>query len=181
MIAYIPNVLTLMRMAMAPLLIVVLNDGKYELALLIFLVAGISDGLDGFIAKQFDCVTRLGTILDPLADKALLVSSFIMLTYLELIPFWLMVTVVFRDMVIVGGYVALVGLYGRIDITPILISKINTFLQIVLILALLMMQSGIAQVQWMITPLVYAVFVVGIASGFQYVWIWSIKAKHNGS
>ena len=167
-------------MAMAPLLVVMLNAEQYELSLLIFLIAGVSDGLDGFIAKRFNCESRLGAVLDPLADKALLVSSFIMLSYLELIPFWLMVTVVFRDLVIVGGYIMLVTLYGRINITPIAISKVNTFLQILLVLVMLLNLAGYLETAWLISSLIYLVFVVGIASGMQYVWIWSIKAKHNG-
>lgn len=168
------------RMGMAPLLIVVLNAGQYQLALLIFFIAGISDGLDGFIAKRYNCSTRLGAVLDPLADKALLVSAFIMLAYLGHIPFWLMVTVVFRDIVIVGGYITLVVLYGRINITPILISKLNTLLQIVLVLVVLGNLIGLTNAEWFVSPLVYAVFIVGVVSGLQYVWIWSIKTKHNG-
>lgn len=168
------------RIAMAPLLIVILNAGEYQLALFIFLIAGISDGLDGFIAKQFNCVTRLGAVLDPLADKALLVSAFIMLSYLELIPFWLMVTVVFRDVLIIAGYLILVALYGRINITPVAISKVNTFLQIVLVLALLLNLSGFLDVSWLISPLIYSVFVVCVVSGLQYAWVCSIKARQNG-
>ena len=109
---YLPNMITLLRMAFVPLLILVLKDHRYLEALWVFLIAGISDGLDGYIAKRFGFVSQLGAILDPLADKILLVSAYVMLALLAFVPFWLVLVVTFRDVVIVGGYLVYTSLYG---------------------------------------------------------------------
>ena len=130
MIYYIPNILTLARIALVPWLIVLLQEHEFQLSLLVFVVAGVTDALDGFIAKRFNASSKLGAILDPLADKALLVSSYVMLSVMELIPFWLMVVVVFRDIAIIGGFLILVLFYGSIEMKPLRSSKLNTFLQI---------------------------------------------------
>src|SRR5262245_3606990 len=102
--AQLPNVLTLSRIAAAPLLILVLHSKDYAAGLLIFLIAGLSDALDGWIAKRWGYTSRVGAILDPIADKILLVSCYVMLTRLEHLPFWLVLTVVSRDLLIVGGF-----------------------------------------------------------------------------
>ena len=96
MLAYIPNLLTVLRLALVPVFIVVVYEQDYGNALLIFIFAGMTDGADGFIAKRFDCESRLGALLDPVADKCLLMSAYGMLTWLGAIPFWLTVTVIFQ-------------------------------------------------------------------------------------
>jgi len=173
---YIPNILTLMRIGLVPIFIVLLQDQQYLWSLYVFLVAGISDGLDGFIAKRYNAQTELGALLDPLADKALLVSAYVMLSMMQVIPFWLMVVVVFRDLVIVGGYLLFVLFFGAVTMTPISISKLNTFLQIVFILLALVSLAWQLNVTMVLTWLSYLVLLTGVTSGLAYVWVWSVKA-----
>ena len=89
----LPNLLTLLRIGAVPVLILFLYEGRYGAALVVFVIAGITDGLDGWIAKRFDAVTRLGSILDPLADTMLIVSTYVMLTLAGDIPFWLLLLI----------------------------------------------------------------------------------------
>lgn len=173
---YIPNLLTLARIALVPWLIVLLQEQQFLASLIVFVVAGVTDGLDGYIAKHFNAQTQLGAILDPLADKALLVSSYVMLSMMQLIPFWLVVAVVFRDVVIVCGYLIFILFFGAVETQPLKISKLNTFLQIVFIVMVLGMLAGVSELSVLIHPLSYAVLVTSIASGCAYVYIGSVKA-----
>ena len=178
MIIYIPNLLTLARIGLVPWLVVLLQKQQFTLSLLVFIVAGITDALDGFIAKRFNAETYLGSLLDPLADKGLLVSSYIMLSVMGLIPFWLMVAVVFRDVVIVGGYLLMVLFFGSVKMEPLIISKLNTFMQIayiVLVLGALAIQYDLSSVQPVFS---YLVLSTSVISGLAYVYIWSVKATN---
>ena len=173
---YIPNLITSLRIALVPCLIVVLQDQQFLLALLIFLVAGISDALDGFVAKHFNVETRLGAILDPIADKALLVSTYVMLTLAQAVPFWLTVTVVFRDVLIVVGYLVMILFFNQITTqqirtTPLLVSKVNTFLQIVFVVLVLVNLTWSLDLTLSITLFAYAVFATSVSSGAAYVAI----------
>ena len=179
LIFYIPNLLSLARIGLVPFVIVLLQDQQFLAALLVFLIAGVTDGLDGWIAKRFDARTELGAILDPLADKALLVSSYVMLSIMELIPFWLMVAVVFRDVIIVTGYLIMVIFYGSVEMQPLRLSKINTFLQIGFILVVLTALAWSLQISLVIQVLSYAVLLTSIASGIAYSYIWSMKAMQS--
>jgi len=151
---------------------------KYEMfpaALLVFVLAGVSDGLDGFIAKRFHCQTRLGAILDPVADKLLLVSCFVVLTVMHHLPFWLLVVVAFRDVVIVGGYLLLVTLEGKVPMNPSRISKANTMLQICLV-AMVLIKLGLGMTLPHAIPLLIGlVTITSLASGIHYVWLWTIR------
>lgn len=174
-ISQVPNILTLSRIVAAPLLIMVLRDGNFGLALVLFIAAGLTDGLDGWIAKRFNCTSELGARLDPLADKIIIVSAYCMLTILGVIPFWLVTLVIFRDAVIVGGYLVLTTLDGDIPMQPTWTSKTNTVLQITLVIAVLLVES-----RWLSIPdftgfLMFAVTISTIASGTQYVWIWAFR------
>jgi len=168
-----------MRIGMVPWLVVLLQNQQFALSLIVFVVAGLTDALDGFIAKRFNAQTYLGSLLDPLADKGLLVSSYIMLSVLGLIPFWLMVTVVFRDVIIVGGYLLMVLFFGSVKMQPLAISKVNTFTQIayiVFVLFALAMSSDFSLIQPILS---YTVLATSIISGLAYVYIWSIKATNS--
>ncbi len=170
----LPNLLTLSRIALAPVLILTLKDHNYLAALLVFLTAGVSDGLDGYIAKRYGFTSRLGAILDPTADKILLVSTYVMLMLLDHLPFWLVLTVVFRDLLIVGGYLVYTSVVGSVQMKPSLLSKFNTLMQIVLALAVLVNEGlGLSFTLW-VDVLVYTVFVTTVASGVHYVWIWIV-------
>ncbi|NND00996.1 MAG: hypothetical protein HKN85_12510 [Gammaproteobacteria bacterium] len=176
---YIPNLLTLARIGLVPLLLVLLQEQQFLMSLYVFIIAGITDGLDGFIAKRFNAQTQLGAILDPLADKALLVSSYVMLSMMGLIPYWLMIVVVFRDLVIVSGYLIMVLFFGSVEMRPLRISKLNTVLQIAFIILVLAQLAGAALLAVLIPILAYAVFISSILSGGAYVYIWSIVATES--
>ncbi len=174
-LAHIPNLLTLSRIAAAPLLILLLRDENYELAVVLFILAGITDGLDGWIAKRFNFTSELGARLDPLADKIIIICAYIMLVVLGDLPFWLVTLVIFRDLIIVGGYLVLTTLDGQIQMQPTMTSKLNTVIQITLVIAVLLENTS-----WLALPsvsviLIYLVAVLTIASGAQYVWVWAIR------
>ncbi|MHB8253159.1 MAG: CDP-alcohol phosphatidyltransferase family protein [Acidiferrobacter sp.] len=171
---HLPNMITMLRMAFVPLLILVLKDHHYLGALWVFLVAGISDGLDGYIAKRFDCVSQLGAILDPVADKVLLVSAYVMLALLTLVPFWLVLVVTFRDLLIVGGYLVYTSLYGPVQMRPSAVSKLNTFVQILLVLFILTERAFAFHVAHVQTFLVFGVLVTTVVSGGHYLWTWGV-------
>lgn len=172
----IPNVISLLRLALvAPVIIMLLHE-DYETALALFAVAGLSDALDGFLAKRYGWHSRLGSILDPVADKALLVSTYVTLAYLDLIPVWLVVAIVARDLMIFTGAVAYHFLIGKYEMTPSLLSKLNTFGQIILALTVVTAADFNAVSKRFIDVLVYAVFVTTVFSGLSYVWSWSMRA-----
>lgn len=152
-----------------------LLNHQYFISMILFLLAGITDALDGWIAKRFSFQSRLGSILDPMADKLLLVSSFIALFLLEVLPLWLLILVFFRDLMIVAGTVGY--FFGSQHssknelLTPSKLSKLNTVLQICLVLFLVLVQIYPVSQQW------HIIFFIVIAtstvlSGADYVWLW---------
>lgn len=171
MMAHVPNLLTLLRIAAAPVLILLLNDDRYGLALLVFALAGISDGLDGYIAKRFGYESRLGGLLDPLADKVLIVSTCVMLMIKGVIPLWLLVTIGFRDFMIIGGFLLLTVLYGQLQLKPSVISKVNTVMQISLVVGALLARAAGVEMQLLIDFLVAAVLFTTLASLVHYTWL----------
>lgn len=180
-VSYIPNLLTVLRIAAVPALILLLTYDMYKASLLLFALAGISDGLDGYIAKKYHYQTQLGAILDPVADKALIISCFVMLTVMNQLPFWLLVTVVFRDVVIVGGYVMLISLQDEVSMQPSLISKLNTVFQICLVGLMLVQLAFSFQATYLMWALIIAVVVTTIWSGVHYVWVWGFQRHANGA
>ena len=172
----IPNIISILRIILVvPTVLLLLNE-RYGQALMLFAVAGASDGLDGYIAKRYNYVSRLGTILDPLADKLLLVCTFLALGWLGLIPAWLVIAVIARDALIVSGGVAYHYLIGQYDMAPTLISKINTFFQIVLGLSVVLGAGGVSLSDQLIDILIYIVSVTTVLSGLDYVWTWGARA-----
>ena len=174
-VAQIPNILTLSRIAAAPVLILLLRDENYELAVILFVLAGITDGLDGWIAKRYGFTSQLGARLDPLADKIIILSAYIMLTILGDLAFWLVTLVIFRDLIIVGGYLVLTTLDGHVQMQPTMTSKINTVAQIVLVIAVLSENTAWLSTQFIGFWMTYTVAVLTIVSGAQYVWVWAIR------
>ncbi|MBI3784092.1 MAG: CDP-alcohol phosphatidyltransferase family protein [Deltaproteobacteria bacterium] len=123
----LPNFLTLLRIIAVPLFLILVNGGRHGAALILFFSAGITDAIDGAIARITKSKSDLGANLDPLADKLLLVSSYSMLTWLGAIPTWLFILVVMRDVVILGGYLAIYFVSTPMEIAPTFVSKLNTF------------------------------------------------------
>ena len=155
--------------------------GKFAMTLGSFLCAGFSDGLDGYLARRFGWRSRLGGILDPLADKFLMVSVFITLAVIDMIPIWLAALVVGRDLAIVTGGLVYNWLFGAVQPQPTNVSKLNTLLQLVLVLVVV---AGAAY-GWPGEPCVMwfgaSVMVTTIVSGADYVWQWSRKAYLSGA
>ena len=181
MLSQIPNLLTLLRIAACPVLVLLLRERSYDFALLLFLAAGITDGLDGYIAKRYNYVSSLGAILDPIADKLLIASAYIMLAILQDIPFWLLIVVMFRDLVIVGGYLVLVVMGDDVPMKPTYSSKINTFLQISLVVSVLIEKAEWLQIPFAVHALVIGVLISTVFSGGQYVWFWGIRRQVSAS
>ena len=171
-VSYIPNLITVLRVAAAPVLILLLDSQAYMPALALFFAAGISDALDGFIAKRFNFQSQFGAILDPVADKLLLVSSFVMLTLLGHLPFWLLVIVVFRDVLIVGGYLVLVMLRESVQMKPSALSKLNTVFQICLVGLVLAQLANLVEMKALVDVLIILVAITTVLSGVHYVWVW---------
>lgn len=133
----LPNLITVVRILLTPVLVIVLLNAYFNKALVVFVIAGFSDGLDGFLARYLRQKTTLGAYLDPIADKLLLSTTFITLATLQLVPSWLTVIVVSRDVIIILG-IAMLFVYGaKLPIRPSIISKITTLLQIMTIFAIL--------------------------------------------
>lgn len=127
------NLITLARLCAVPAVVLLILRDRLDLALAVFIAAGVSDALDGWLARVTDTRSALGAVLDPVADKALLVSVYVTLAAVGVLPDWIAVLVVFRDLLIVGGWLALWVAGHRMAIEPILVSKANTALQIALV------------------------------------------------
>jgi cardiolipin synthase len=174
--ADIPNLISLLRIVLVLPTVVALANEQFVFALVLFAIAGISDGLDGYIAKRYHYESRLGTILDPLADKLLLVATYVLLALKELLPMWLMITVVGRDLLILAGAGLFYLVVGAYEMAPTLISKFNTLAQILLGLAVVFSQGIYALPAQLIVGLIYLVLATTIASGADYVWTWGSRA-----
>ncbi len=181
---HLPNLITLLRILLVGPIVWALLQGRFELAIWLFLVAGISDGVDGFLAKRFGWSSRLGGILDALADKFLLVSTFVCLWWLGVFPGWLVLLILARDLLIVAGGVLYNLRIEPVQPAPSRISKLNTFLQIVLA-ALGVVHLGIAPLPpLLLQSLMAAVVVTVFLSGAGYVRDWSRRARahrHGGA
>jgi len=168
----IPNSLTLVRIVLVPLLVWLIIDHEMTAAFLLFLLAGFSDAADGYIAKRYGWRSELGAYLDPIADKALLVSIYVTLGLAGHLPVWLVIAVVSRDILIVGAVVLSWMLSRPLTMHPLLISKVNTFAQIVLaglVLAELGLGLGLEPV---VKVLIWVTGALTILSAAAYFWAW---------
>lgn len=169
----LPNLITLGRLLSVPVAIWLVLAGEFGATFWLFVAAGVSDAVDGFIAKRFDMRSRLGALLDPLADKALLVSMYVTLGIDGYLPNWLVILVVFRDVLIVGGFLLVAALGQPMRWEPLLVSKLNTALQIALIAAVLArLGVGLNDIG-LGTILIYAVGATTVASGGGYIVRWA--------
>jgi cardiolipin synthase len=172
----IPNIITVFRFLLVPPVVILLLRQQFGSALVVFGVAGFSDALDGYLAKQYGWASRLGGLLDPLADKLLLLACFITLGWLGLIPWWLVVLVIVRDLVILTGATVYHFLIERLDAAPSPASKLNTFAQILLVLATMFAEGVQALPALWMDVLLYSVLLTTVWSGIDYVWTWSRRA-----
>ncbi|HVG52021.1 MAG TPA: CDP-alcohol phosphatidyltransferase family protein [Xanthobacteraceae bacterium] len=126
----LPNLITIARILLVPVMVWAIAAHEMRFAFLLFLAAGLSDAVDGFLAKRFNMTSELGAYLDPIADKVLIVSIYIALGVTEAIPRWLVILVVSRDLLIVGGIILSWILGNPITVKPLMVSKLNTVAQI---------------------------------------------------
>lgn len=177
----IPNIITILRITLVVPLAVLLVNGQYMAALLIFVFAGLSDGIDGYLARRNNWISRSGAILDPLADKLLMFCSYLVLSWLGKIPVWLAALVIGRDIVIVSGAIAYYKLVGQVEMEPQMVSKINTLFQILLVLTVLFSLAVHEVAQGVLWSLIAVVTVTTVWSGLSYVWTWGRRAfQQNG-
>ncbi len=168
----LPNIVTFARLCAVPLAFWLVVEHRIGQAFVLFLAAGLSDALDGWLARRYGG-NAVGAALDPVADKALLVTMYITLARVDALPDWLAILVVFRDVVIVGGVVTLAVIGHAVTIRPLYVSKVNTLLQIVLI-AVILLQGGFGiGVPGLDMVLVWAVALTTLASGAAYVWAFN--------
>lgn len=168
----IPNMITILRFLLVPGVVFALLTDEMAWALAGFLVAGISDGIDGFIARQFNQRSELGAYMDPMADKLLLVSVFLVLGFMQQLPVWLVVTVVSRDALIVAAVMLSTVMGNPVEMKPLLISKANTAVQIVLAAVVLAELAFAAQFGIFRPGLIILSGLLTVASGAAYLVSW---------
>ncbi len=173
----LPNALTIARMLAVPPLLWLLVHERYPAAWWLALAAGVSDALDGLLAKRFNWITRLGGLLDPIADKLLLAAGFIGLWLGGHVPTWLLLLVLARDAVILAGAGAWQWVIGPVPMTPSWLSKINTAVQIGFVLWLLLALAYPAMPTQGQDVAIWLVAAFTAASGVHYVLLWGNRAR----
>ena len=175
----IPNIITIMRILLVPVVGYLLLEREFRPAVWLFLFAGVSDALDGFIARRFGMTTRLGSVLDPLADKLLVVTTVIILTRMALFPFWLVTVIITRELIIMGGAGACYLRDGGLEMAPSIPSKVNTCVQVALLYLVLGEAAGyLAIAEWL--PVLFGVaLATTFLSGGHYVVAWWRKGSEN--
>ena len=151
----IPNLITSLRILLVPPFLWLLVQERYGAALLLFVIAGVSDALDGFLAKYYGWTSELGGLLDPIADKLLLIGALLVLAWLHELPSWLVALAILRDALIVAGAISYHLLIERFQGRPLLISKLNTLLQLLLVFAIIVNHGMFALPPWLLTGLIY--------------------------
>jgi cardiolipin synthase len=175
-VRHLPNIICVLRIALVWPIAAALAQREYLLALALFMVAGLSDGIDGYLAKRFNWTSELGKLLDPLADKLLLVTVFVEAAWLGLAPWWLTSAVVARDVLIVLGALAFRILIGPLRGRPTVSSKINTALQLLYPMAMLMNAALGFPPHEVLEALAILVFVTTVFSGLNYMTVFTRRA-----
>lgn len=176
LVQQLPNLISLARLLAVPVAVYLILLGELLPAFWVFVVAGISDAVDGFLAKRLNLVTEIGAYLDPLADKALLVGVFVTLGYVGNVPVWLVILIVFRDVLIVGGAILFQTLTHSLRMEPLFISKVNTVAQITLAATILARPALGVTLDSVPETLTFVVAVTTFLSGAAYVIKWGWRA-----
>lgn len=176
----IPNIITVIRILSIVPLCWLLWKGQYSSALILLVLAGMSDALDGFLARRYGWITPLGAVLDPVADKLFVVSMFIVFGMKGNLPWWLVALVIGRDIVIVVGALAYRLVQGKLEMHPLMISKLNTGLQIMLLGFTLLHVALYPLPMWFNHVLQWGVAVTTFLSGIAYIILWGRYALING-
>ncbi|MBV1905109.1 MAG: CDP-alcohol phosphatidyltransferase family protein [Pseudomonadales bacterium] len=178
---HLPNLISALRVVLVVPAAYYLWMGQYNHALVVMMIAGVSDAIDGWLARTFEWTSQLGEIIDPIADKLLIGTLFIVLSIKGHIPLWLVSVVVGRDLIILAGAIAYRLTFGKEVFPPTMISKANTAVQLIVLFALLLSLCGIPNVsEWAIKIVnpagVFLVLMLGLASGLDYINTWSRKS-----
>ena len=173
---HLPNIICVLRIALVWPIAVALAEREYLIALALFMVAGLSDGVDGFLAKRFNWTSELGKLLDPLADKLLLVTVFVESAWLGLAPWWLTSAVVARDVLIALGALAFRLLIGPLRGRPTVSSKINTALQLLYPVAMLANAALNFPPHQVLDALAILVLMMTVFSGLNYMAVFTRRA-----
>lgn len=172
----IPNLITVIRILLVVPIAWALVARKLNLAIALFVLAAVSDAADGFLAKRFSWQSELGSILDPIADKVLMMTAFVTLALLGWVPLWLMVAAVLRDVIIVGGAAAYRFFVGPLRAHPTAVSKINTLCQALFILTIVTRAAVDLPPAWVTMALGGLVFATIVVSGIDYVVVYARRA-----
>jgi cardiolipin synthase len=167
--AFLPNFITLARLVLTPAAIVMIAEDRWRTAFLIFVVAGVSDALDGWLAKTFGWTSRLGGILDPLADKLLVATVIVTLVVVGLVPLWLALVAILRDVVIIAGATAYHFVVGHLEARPTTVSKLNTLVQLSFVLIVIARAAWPGVPNALVIALGAATVCTTVVSGLDYV------------
>lgn len=173
---HLPNIICLARIALIWPIVSALQTGDHDFAVLLFMVAAVSDGLDGYLAKRFGWTSDFGKFIDPLADKMLLVAVFVTATWLGMVPWWLTAAAVARDVMIGLGALIFRLWFGPLKGRPTIISKINTLLQLGYLLGVMVQAAFMVLPQEMLDALAVVTFVTTVLSGFDYIYAFTRRA-----
>jgi cardiolipin synthase (CMP-forming) len=173
----LPNLITVFRILLIPVLVILLLYSHFSWALGVFALAAVSDGLDGLIARLSNQQTRLGTYLDPMADKLLLISGFMTLSLLQVIPAWIAIVLVSRDLILIFGTMMLHMIHGRFEITPSWLGKCTTATQLFYVLAILVLMT-MNKDNSVLQPVLFLTVFLTIVSGLHYIFR-AIRMQNN--
>jgi cardiolipin synthase len=178
----LPNFLTLIRLVAIPFFLVLLSSGLYLEAMIVFVLGALTDGLDGAVARMTHQQTLLGAYLDPVADKLLVMSSFVMLGLIGTIPPWLVVLTVSRDIIILFGYGTIYFITGeRLDVRPSPVGKLNTLFQLIVVgAALLFLYDSQLVNDRLYSTLIFATAMTTVISGLQYIYRGLVWLQNRG-
>jgi cardiolipin synthase (CMP-forming) len=177
----LPNIITLARILLVPVAIWLIVAGQFGFAFLVFISAGIGDGIDGYIARRYSMKTQLGAYLDPLADKLLLVSIYISLGFLQHMPAWLVILVASRDVLIVGAVILSWILGKPLKMQPLMVSKVNTAVQIVFAGAVLAVLAWMSDATLFLQIGSAIVAILTVASAALYMREWARHMANGAS
>jgi cardiolipin synthase len=173
---HLPNLICLIRIVLVWPIAVTLAAGEYLLCLALFMVAGLSDGVDGYLAKRFNWTSELGKVLDPAADKLLLVTIFVEAAWLNLVPWWLTAAVVARDVLIALGALVFRLWFGPLRGRPLVSSKINTLLQLLYLMTMILNVALLFPPREVLDALAVSVLLTTVVSGLSYMAIFTRRA-----
>jgi cardiolipin synthase (CMP-forming) len=177
-VRHLPNLICLFRIALVWPIASALYGGRYGLALGLFVLAAVSDGLDGWLAKRFSWTSELGKWLDPIADKLLLVTIFITATWVGLVPWWVTAAAVARDVLIISGTLVFLAWFGPVHGRPRILSKFNTALQLVYLSGVMVHAAAGLPPRELLAALALLMFGTTVVSGLDYVYVFARRAWH---